>query len=43
MHKVRLIIVVVQVGIVKIYVTVVGVVKKKERGDEPQFTQRWKN
>jgi hypothetical protein len=34
MHKVRLIIVVVQVGIVKTYVTVVEVVKGKERGME---------
>ncbi len=40
MHKVWLIIVVVQVGIVKIYVTVVEVVKKNERGDETQFTTK---
>jgi hypothetical protein len=40
MHKVPLIIVVVQVGIVKIYVTIVEVVKRKERGDETQFTTK---
>ncbi len=40
MHQVPLIIVVVQIGIVKIYVTIVEVVKKKERGDETQCTTK---
>jgi hypothetical protein len=40
MHKVRLTIVVVQVGIVKIYVTIVEVINKKEREDETQYTTK---
>jgi hypothetical protein len=36
----RLIIVVVQVGAVKIYVAGVEALKKKERGDETQFTTK---
>jgi hypothetical protein len=40
-----LIIVVVQVGAVKIYVTTVEALRKKERHDETQFTTKiwWKN
>jgi hypothetical protein len=41
MHKgSRLIIVVVQLGAVKIYVTVVEALKKKERQDETQFSTK---
>ncbi len=42
MHKIsRLIIVVVQLGAVKIYVAAVGALrKKKERQDETQFTNK---
>jgi len=36
----RVIIVVVQVGAVKIYVTAVEALRKKERGDETQFTTK---
>jgi len=36
----RVIIVVVQVGAVKIYVTTVKALRKKERGDETQFTPK---
>jgi hypothetical protein len=49
MHKVReLIIVVVQVGAVKMYVAAVEALKKKERQDETQFITNyqqnwWKN
>jgi hypothetical protein len=36
----RVIIVVVQVGAVRIYVAVVFALRKKERGDETQFTTK---
>jgi hypothetical protein len=36
----RVIIVVVQVGAVKIYVVAVEVLRKKERGDEAEFTTK---
>jgi hypothetical protein len=36
----RLIIVVVQVGAVKIYVAAMEALRKKERGDETQFTTK---
>jgi hypothetical protein len=36
----RVIIVVVQVGAVKIYVAAVEALRKKERGDETQFTTK---
>jgi len=35
---VKVVVVVVQVGAVKIYVEPVGALRKKERGDETQFT-----
>jgi hypothetical protein len=36
----RVIIVVVQVGEVKIYLTIVKALREKERGDETQFTTK---
>jgi hypothetical protein len=36
----RIIIVIVQVGAVKIYVAAVEALRKKERGDETQFTTK---
>ncbi len=43
-HGLKVIIVVVQVGAVKIYVAAVEALRKKERGDETQFTTKigWK-
>jgi hypothetical protein len=40
MHKVRGIVVVIQVGAVKIYVAAVQSLREKERGDETQFTTK---
>jgi len=40
MHKVREVVVVVQVGPVKIYVAGVEAIGKKERHDETQFTTK---
>jgi hypothetical protein len=39
-YEMRLIIVVVQVGAVKIYVATEEALRKKERGDETQFTTK---
>jgi hypothetical protein len=40
MHKVQVIIVVVQVGAVKIYVAAVKALRKKQSGDEIEFTTK---